>query len=456
MEPSLQQDSVWPTAALPSAQWLGVFIGIEIVSQLLLLIMDQSVFRLPLRMATYGASLAYAFLIPNRRRPHPAVGTALIVVCIYCLSLFNESTRIAPGLAQIVLTTAVLAPFFWAPRLAISLGTLKRLFTVVWLFNVTSAALGVLQVQYPGRFDPAYSEALIQLKGSQIAQTYAIVNAKGEVAQRPMGLSDAPGAAGVHGVFAVVLGLAGILLVRSWAAKLMISAGIITGLAVMFLSQVRVLTVMLVVSVATLMAVLWLRRDRRLVPMLVLAPVLAIGGFALAYEVGGEAMAKRLGTLVSGSATNVYYSNRGMFLENTLEKDLPRYPLGAGLGRWGMTNAYLGKEPDPLRPTLWAEIQWTGWVYDGGIPLVLAYSGILIAACFTLWRLTAPAQGADFPAAAAVVLAYTVGGIAATFCFPIFHSQTGLDIWVLNGALFAAAGAAQPQPAPSVNSRFTA
>lgn len=456
MSPQVQQLSAWERGALPSATWLGLFIAIEIISQLLLLVMDQSVFRLPLRMATYGTSLAYVFLIPNRKRPHPAMGVALIVIAIYCLSLFNESTRFAPGIAQIVLTTAVLAPFFWVPRLAISLGTLKRLFTIVWLFNVCSATLGVLQVQYPGRFDQAYSEVLVQAKKGQVAQTYAIVNAKGELAQRPMGLSDAPGAAGVHGVFAVVLGLAGILIVQSWVAKVLISGGIIAGLAVMFLSQMRVLTVMLVISVATLLVVLWLRRDRRLVSMLVFAPALTLGGFLLAYEVGGEAMAKRLGTLVSGSAGDVFYSNRGQFLETTLGKDVPQYPLGAGLGRWGMTNAYLAKEVDPMRPTLWAEIQWTGWVYDGGIPLVLAYSTIFIAACFTLWRLTAPSPDTDLPAAAAVVLAYTVGGIAATFCFPIFHSQTGLDIWLLNGALYAAMGSSTGQPAVPVDTRLTA
>ncbi len=92
-----------------------------------------------------------------------------------------------------------------------------------------------------------------------------------------------------------------------------------------------------------------------------------------------------------------------------------------------------------MRPNLWAEVQWTGWVYDGGIPLVLAYTLLIAAACVALWRLTGNWNSPEIRIGAAVVLAYTIGGLAATFDFPIFHSQLGMDLWMLNGALFAAA-----------------
>jgi hypothetical protein len=115
-----------------------------------------------------------------------------------------------------------------------------------------------------------------------------------------------------------------------------------------------------------------------------------------------------------------------------------------------MTNFYLAKEEDPMRPNLWAEVQWTGWIYDGGIPLILTYTLVIVAASLAVWRWTGAQASPDLRMAAAVVLAYTVGGVAATFCFPIFHNQSGMDLWLLNGALFAAAGASSNlQSAPS-------
>jgi hypothetical protein len=38
-----------------------------------------------------------------------------------------------------------------------------------------------------------------------------------------------------------------------------------------------------------------------------------------------------------------------------------------------------------------------------------------------------------------VVLAHGVGALALTFSYPIFLSQAGMEFWLLNAALFAAA-----------------
>ena len=82
-------------------------------------------------------------------------------------------------------------------------------------------------------------------------------------------------------------------------------------------------------------------------------------------------MSKRLQTLVADDPGKVYHSNRGHFLEDTIYNQLPEYPVGAGLARWGMMNRYFADKDDLLTPPLWVEIQWTGWLYDGGIPLIL-------------------------------------------------------------------------------------
>ena len=43
-------------------------------------------------------------------------------------------------------------------------------------------------------------------------------------------------------------------------------------------------------------------------------------------------------------------------------------------GCWGMMFYYFGDPGNTKNPALWAEIQWTGWLYDGGIALVFFYT----------------------------------------------------------------------------------
>ena len=60
----------------------------------------------------------------------------------------------------------------------------------------------------------------------------------------------------------------------------------------------------------------------------------------------------------------------------------------------------------------------------------------------------------DLPFWGAIVLAYSIGATALTFSYPIFLSQSGMEFWLLNATLFAAARhagwqarAARPHPA---------
>jgi hypothetical protein len=68
---------------------------------------------------------------------------------------------------------------------------------------------------------------------------------------------------------------------------------------------------------------------------------LVVATFTWAVAIGGESTLERLSSLVSDRADAVYQQNRGHFLEDTINVLLPQYPLGAGLGRWGMMNAIL-------------------------------------------------------------------------------------------------------------------
>jgi hypothetical protein len=147
---------------------------------------------------------------------------------------------------------------------------------------------------------------------------------------------------------------------------------------------------------------------------------------------------KKWSALFADDPSTVYYSNRGRFLEHTLEEVLPNYPLGAGLGRWGMMYSYFGEEGDPERGPLWAEIQWTAWLYDGGVPLTLAYVAAILVALWWAFRMTRDplARRTDLWLWASIVFAYDVGALALTFSYPLFIGQSGLEFWVLNAVLF--------------------
>jgi len=161
--------------------------------------------------------------------------------------------------------------------------------------------------------------------------------------------------------------------------------------------------------------------------------------FTWAVAVGGEKATRRLTNLFKENPTHTYYSNRGRFLEETIYVLLPEYPLGAGLGRWGMMNFYFGDNSDPDRAAIWAEIQWTGWLLDGGVPLILAYVSAIAMAMLMAWRIALNRRLDTIATWAAIILAYDVGTFAATFNNPIFVGSQGLQFWTLNAALFAVA-----------------
>jgi hypothetical protein len=171
----------------------------------------------------------------------------------------------------------------------------------------------------------------------------------------------------------------------------------------------------------------------------------AVGGFVWATSVGSDAVKRRLETLTEESAADVYYQSRGIFLEDTLERQLPDHPLGAGLGRWGMMHTYFGTPTNPDSPPLHAEIQATAWVYDGGLPLLLAGYAALAGAFVLSVQLAMTARDPKLKDLAGVIVALNVGIIINTFSYPIFASQAGMMFWVLNAALFAAS-TAPPDP----------
>lgn len=423
--------------------WVPAFVVFQLVCQMVLVFGDVGWARMLVRAAAFGSSLVLLAGLRGRGSAHPAALPAALSLGVLAVCVFHPGTAgLVAGVAQAALYAAVLAPLFWVARLgSVDMRTLRRTALILWAFHGLSAGLGVLQVYRPGTFQPPVS-AIVEAKGKGYSESLKITTATGERVFRPMGLTDVPGGAAISGLYAVLLGVGFFLTRRTPLLLGLALASIGLGVACLYLSQVRALVVMTGISLAAVAAVLAWRRDvKRLAGLgLGLGAMLAAGYFA-ATNVAGKAVTQRLATLTAAPASQVYYDNRGRFLEEALLVTLPRAPLGEGLGHWGMTATYFGGGPG-AKP-IWVEIQWAGWIVDGGILLLVAYLGAIAAALLVGWRIARappPSREAhDLPFWSAIVLAYSLGALALTFSYPIFLSQAGMEFWLLNATLFAAA-----------------
>ena len=115
------------------------------------------------------------------------------------------------------------------------------------------------------------------------------------------------------------------------------------------------------------------------------------------------------------------------------------YPLGAGLGRWGMMRYYFGNPANRLSPSLWAELQFPAWILDGGFILTALYCLALISTTVYEYRLARAPNPSRLRSSAAIVFAINGGTLGLIFGFTPFTTQAGLQYWFLAGALAGAA-----------------
>ncbi len=426
------------------------FIALQIGCQLALLVEAISPVRVVIRILAFGCSLLLLGLVRGPRTRHPAMPFLLAWLGVTALNMFHPQTSsILAGAAQLGIQIAVLAPLFWVTRLRMDAATFRRTLALLFLFNAASAAVGVLQVYFPGRFQPALSTIIGGL-GEAYTESLRFETASGLRVFRPFGLTDVPGGAATGAFYSVLLGAGFLISSRRGLIQVLSVGGIVLGIVCLYLCQVRAFAVMLLVCLLAVGAVLTLTgRFLRLMKLLALVGGLAVLGGVWAITLGGDAVTRRWNSLFEGDVGEVYYSNRGYFLEGTFTELLPEFPLGAGLGRYGMANAYFGDNSDPSRPALWVEIQWTAWVFDGGLLGVLLYPLALLATAFWVFRLALRRQGqGELWLWGCVIFAYDLGAIALTFSYPFFMSQAGMEFWLLNAALFGAVVQATRQAPP--------
>lgn len=421
--------------------WAHTFVLLQFSLQIALLFPQFGVLRAPMRIASFALSLVLLVTLGGKGLRHPAREAAIWVFVILLLSfcLHPSMNTLAAGAAQCAIYLAILGPLFWASRLKITPKAFENLICLFWGFHTLSAFFGALQTYFPGRFQPYLSTAVQNSEWG--GENLLITLASGEQVYRPMGLTDRPGGAAMAGFYAILFGVGIALKMKNPILKVAGMGSAALGLFCIYLSQVRSVLVFAAVCMICLGAVL-ARTGQfgRLTAMSGGVTALFVGTFIWAVAVGGESTLERITSLFADNPQEVYYQNRGFFLEHTIENLLPRYPLGAGLGRWGTILGYFGNPNDPFAPSIWAEIQWTGWLYDGGVPLILAYVIAIYVACKTAWKIALNRrQFGDFALWGGLIFAYNIGVLAVTFNYPIFNSQSGMEFWLLNTALFVAA-----------------
>jgi hypothetical protein len=419
-----------------STRWLMAFVLGLFACQTAIAFGPFPGMRTSLRIAVYVLSLLLLVLIRGAGPRHPAALPALLALGVVGLSLLHPHTvGYVAGAAHAGLYLAILAPLFWVARLRVDVALLQRVLVVMWAFHSLSAVLGVLQVQFPGTFDPNVSAVI----DPDVASASMITNARGETVYRAMGVSDIPGAAGVSGLYALAIGTALFVVDRRRLMRLACALSMTFALTAIYLAQLRSTLIVAVLVVGGFVVYLAVRRGQRALLTLLIVALTLLASINIAVLVGGTDVFDRAVTLVDSRPHDVYYANRGQFLDQTFTQHLPAYPLGAGLARWGMAGHYFApREALQDATALWVEIQWTGWVFDGGVPLLLAYSWAVALTVVTAVRLRRRiVPSSPLFVWATLIAAYDVGAIALTFSYPLFIGEFGLQFWLLNALLFA-------------------
>jgi branched-subunit amino acid transport protein AzlD len=418
--------------------WAHNFMLIQFIFQLLLLIPGIGVIRTAVRVGSFGLSLYLLATIKNKGVDYPGtwLSYAIGMILFLCLCFNFHLNSIPAGLGQIAMYVAILGPLFWASKLPLSETGFRNLLGLFWAFQAISVLFGLLQIYFPTQFQFQISSVV---ENGPNPEGLKILLANGMSIYRPTGLTDVPGGAALAGFYAVLLGMGFFLEGKN---KYLAGLGLLStfvGFFCIYMSQVRNVLIATCLCILCLLLVLTLSRNfKRALTLIGTLQPLILGTFGWAVAVGGAETLDRVTSLFAGNADEVYHQNRGRFLQDTIEVLLPKYPWGAGLGRWGMMNSYFGKNGNPFTDPIWVEIQWTGWLLDGGIPLICAYSMLLILACYLALTTACQQRVDNLSFWSAVVLSYNIGIVMITFNYPVFMSQTGMEFWLFNTAIFVA------------------
>lgn len=419
------------------AEW---FVVSQTALPAVLLIPGTQALRLPMRGASFLVSLAilvYLMLLRNIRMPrHPAQPWLAATMAYMALMIAHPLTNsLLGGVAQVGLYACVMSPLLWAPAVVRTPEHLRRLIVLLLVTNGINALVGVLQVYDPNTWMPAeLSRVVTQSQYGVGAVSY--VGAEGQRIIRPPGLFDTPGAVAGPGMFAALLGAVFAASPISKFYRLMSVIFSVAGITAIYLSQVRTALVLLVIMLVVYLASLVLQGRRGSATQFALVLAVAIGGgLSVAITLGGAQILTRVTTLLASDPFELYYASRGGQIVYALD-DVANAPFGSGLGRWGMTALYFFDPSNLDAPSIWAEIQISGWLVDGGFVVLATYALALIVTALYEWRVARTASDPWVRGCGAVVFAANTGVFLFCFTFTPFVTAIGMQYWFLAGALY--------------------
>jgi hypothetical protein len=427
--------------------WIEWAILLQTVMPALLFIpaIAYSKMKVVLRVSAFGISLlAWVSLSlwgrPAVGRKFPAQAWLAAAGAWLALEIFHPTTNtLISGVAECFLNLAIMLPAYWATMGTLTTQRVSRVMFLLFLTNAAGALMGIAQFYQPDRFNPP---VIPILEASETTRSdLSFTTADGRRVLRPCGLTDTPGGAGASGAIAALVGLAWALNPMPWWKRLFGFSLVTVGIASVLTGQARVVLVGEIINYAVLALLLTLQKDYRRLSLMggasVLIFILAVGWVV---REGGEGVMKRYYSLIEDKPTEVYGQSRGGFLRYTFEDVIWRYPLGGGLGRWGMVNHYFGDRSIPYDQggSFWVEIQWTAWAIDGGIPLMFMYFMAILTAMLSMLKIALRCRDPGLAFWAAVLVALGLNTIAGGFVGCPFISPLGMQFWIMTAMVHAA------------------
>jgi hypothetical protein len=434
----LDQESVRPKGF---AEWFAVS---QTLLPALLLLPGSQAYRLPLRVGAYAISF-YAFALwwldraGRKEGKHPAERYLLLVMIVLTASIAHPDTvGLVPGIATVLMYFTILCPLFWARAYVTNRRQLVRVLAILIVCNGINSIVGVLQVYDPARWMPR-ELSMFYAAGSQMSAAVTYVGPGGRLIMRPPGLFDTPGAVCGAGTIAAMFGLIFALEPIAWWKRLLAFTMAGAGIAAIYLSHVRVSLVVAVAMMTFYLALLaFLREHKRFTQFGTLAAGILAGAFVLAVALGGQSILERFSTLLAEDPATLYYNNRGVAFQHGFTTLLAQYPMGAGLARWGMMHYYFGAPSRMDVAEMFAEVQPSAWVLDGGVFLLAFYCLALVATVIYDAMFVRSLADPDDRRWSAAVIAANFGTLVLVFTFVPFGTVGGMQFWFLEGALHGA------------------
>lgn len=425
---------------MPKLGYLEWYVILQALMMAMLFVPGISPVRPLLRVASYGIGLVFWVLIAWQGRPagpNSLPAKPWLLFCIGWLVLqigHPNSYSIPAAVCQVILYVAIMSPAFWISSVLQTPRQLTRLLAILFVINALSSVLGLAQVFKPERFLPPEIPAMSNIFGGEDLKLETV---DGRRILRPCGLSDSPGGAAPSGVTAAMLGLCFALRPIGAIRRVACAGMAFCGVAVIYYTQIRSSLVMLVLSFVVIIILFLCRGNvRNAMTLMIGAAGMVVGALLWVVRTMGNSTLDRFKTLVGSDTGNMVMQSRGKFVQETLGRFAWEFPLGYGLGWWGMIHGMF-RNPSRISP-VWVEVMISAWIYDGGVPLMIGYSGAIVVALFDSLRIALKSRDPDIQFWAAAVVAQNLSLAMNCFSFVTFLSPAGISFWMFAAALHAA------------------